>query len=82
MGDGEDDEPLGEVAFGGEEFADAETHEREGEEDADENLAAAAEQPRGRFYADDRVVFLVLMRIDRVIGERPQDAAQINPERR
>ncbi len=41
-----------------------------------------AEEPRRRADADQRVVLLVLMGVDRVVADRPQDAAGVEEHRR
>ena len=45
-------------------------------------LGVVAEQACGRAHADDGVVFLVLVRIDRVVADHPQDRAEIEHDRR
>ena len=49
----------------------------QGEEAGEPGQAVPAEVQRRRFDADQNVVVLVLVGIDRVIGQRPEDAAEI-----
>ena len=41
-----------------------------------------AQQPRGGLHADQRVVFLVLVGVDRVVAQRPEEAGGIENEGR
>ena len=54
-----------------------EQDEGDDEETTDPIERGRAEFEGGRFHPDQHVVFLVLMGIDRVIGQRPRDAAEI-----